>query len=266
MKIKKISVLSLFAIFLTNISISTISIANEFCEASYLEPIGDTQGAIKRNNNFYKPKPFSIELEGDADFFLSISGVAKQKLYKQENTWIYESSIEALNHVSKEISFFTIGEQGEIIPQKYISTLSGWLVRDRENTLLFDWDNNQVTHVEEGNFFDVEKYSYDPNLLQLILKYEIINNLDNNNEDTYKLLYSVPSFKCRNRGTLFTFTSEKINTQKFGEVDTKKIYYEAWRGKTKVSSWYANDSDAHILKLHFIDPNTEVNVEISTVE
>lgn len=99
--------------------------------------------------------PFEASFSASIEQGITLSGSAKRILSDQKNgVWLYRTSVKSFVADIEE-SVVLKWQNGQVIPLRYRYKLSGLLIRDREETIDFDWKQNLATGRYKEKAFEV---------------------------------------------------------------------------------------------------------------
>ncbi len=119
--------------------------------------------------------PFEVSFDAELDKGLSLNGTAKRILTSQSNdVWLYRTDVNSLIADIDESLIFK-WEDGQVIPLRYRYRLSGFLIKDREQSIDFDWKSGIATGEYREKPFRIElaEGNLDPLGFQLQLHQDI---------------------------------------------------------------------------------------------
>lgn len=98
--------------------------------------------------------PFEASFTASIEKGITLNGSAKRILSNQSNgVWLYRTSVKSFI-ANIEESVVLKWQDGQVIPLRYRYKLSGLLIRDREETIDFDWEQNLATGRYKGTAFE----------------------------------------------------------------------------------------------------------------
>jgi hypothetical protein len=99
--------------------------------------------------------PFEASFSASIEQGITLNGSAKRILSDQNNgVWLYRTSVKSFI-ANIEESVILKWQGGQVIPLRYRYKLSGLLIRDREETIDFDWEQNLATGRYKDKAFEV---------------------------------------------------------------------------------------------------------------
>ena len=123
--------------------------------------------------------PFEVSYDASIDKGLSLNGSAKRILTSQGNgVWLYRTDVDSFIADIDE-SLILKWEDGRVIPLRYRYRLSGFMIKDRKQSIDFDWKEGVATGEYRGKAFqvDLEEGTLDPLGFQLQLHQDIRNGM-----------------------------------------------------------------------------------------
>ncbi|MGO3693149.1 DUF3108 domain-containing protein [Marinobacter sp.] len=121
--------------------------------------------------------PFEVSYGASMDKGVSLNGSAKRILTSQgNNVWLYRTEVKSFIADLDE-SLVLKWENGQVVPLRYRYRLSGFLIKDRKQSIDFDWKANVATGQHKGKPFKVELEEgiLDPLGFQVQLHQDILN-------------------------------------------------------------------------------------------
>ncbi|MGO1691517.1 MAG: DUF3108 domain-containing protein [Marinobacter sp.] len=121
--------------------------------------------------------PFEVSYGASMDKGVSLNGSAKRILTSQgNNVWLYRTEVKSFIADLDE-SLVLKWENGQVVPLRYRYRLSGFLIKDRKQSIDFDWEANVATGQYKGKPFKVELEEgiLDPLGFQVQLHQDILN-------------------------------------------------------------------------------------------
>jgi len=99
--------------------------------------------------------PFEASFSASIEQGITLSGSARRILSNQNNgVWLYRTSVKSFVADIEE-SVVLKWQNGQVIPLRYRYKLSGLLIRDRKETIDFDWAQNRATGRYKKKAFEV---------------------------------------------------------------------------------------------------------------
>lgn len=116
-----------------------------------------------------------VSYTASMDKGLEINGTAERSLTSQNNgIWLYRTDVDSFIADIDE-SLILKWENGRVIPLRYRYHLSGVFIRDRKQSIDFDWDKGIATGSYRDNSFEIplKEGALDPLGFQLQLRQDI---------------------------------------------------------------------------------------------
>jgi len=128
-------------------------VALSVCLLAFTAPtLADVDG---ESSGTPKLAPFEASFSASIEQGITLSGSAKRILSDQNNgVWLYRTSVESFVADIEE-SVILKWQDGQVIPLRYRYKLSGLLIRDREESIDFDWKQNLATGRYKDKAFEV---------------------------------------------------------------------------------------------------------------
>lgn len=131
--------------------------------------------------------PYKASYSASISKGVSLNGAGVRELSSQGNgVWLYQTDVKSfIADIDESLTFRW--EHGQVIPLRYNYRLSGFLVKEREQEIRFDWDKRTASGHYRGRKFEVElrDNTLDPLGLQLQLQQDLIAG---KHEVTYQVL------------------------------------------------------------------------------
>lgn len=230
------------AIMLTLALFSAPTLANE--------PSEDTQPSKDAQQPGAELTPYEVTYTAAMDKGITLNGTAKRTLTKKDgNVWLYRTDVDSFIANIDE-SLILKWENNQVIPLRYRYRLSGFLIKDREQSIDFDWDAGVATGKDEGEPFKLElrEGALDPLGFQLQLSqdiksgkrditYQVIDG-DDYDEDRFAVLDQEPM--KTNRGSIITLKAEKVRDE---------------GSKRETLMWFAPDEEFLLVRLLQTEPD-----------
>ncbi|MGO1461737.1 MAG: DUF3108 domain-containing protein [Marinobacter sp.] len=121
--------------------------------------------------------PFEVSYGASMEKGISLNGSAKRILTSQgNNVWLYRTEVKSFIADLDE-SLILKWEDGQVVPLRYRYRLSGFLIKDRKQSIDFDWQAKVATGKYKGKPFEVELEEgvLDPLGFQVQLHQDIMN-------------------------------------------------------------------------------------------
>lgn len=194
--------------------------------------------------------PLQVSYNASMDKGISLNGSAVRTLEEQDDgTWIYRTRVDSFIADIEE-SLVLRWEEGQVIPQKYRYRLSGFLIRNREEAIDFDWQSGVATGHHEGDRFSVELEpgALDPMGYQLQLHQDIRAG---KRDMEYRVIdkgdYDTDRFAVIDTETLQTEQGpvDAIKAEKVRDDDSKR----------QTLMWFAPDQEYLLVRLLQVEPD-----------
>lgn len=130
-----------------------LNLALLLCLVAFITPaLADVDG---KSLDAPRLTPFEASFSASIEQGITLSGSAKRILSEQKNgVWLYRTSVKSFVADIEE-SVVLKWQDGQVIPLRYRYKLSGLLIRDREETIDFDWEKNRATGHYKNRSFEV---------------------------------------------------------------------------------------------------------------
>lgn len=204
-------------------------------------------------------KPTSATYTASLDKGIAISGSATRSLEPQKDgTWILRSKVDSFIVDIRESLHFR-WQDNQVIPLTYRYRLSGFLIRDRENSLDYDWDKARVSGTMRGKSFtiDLSKGDLDPLGYQLQLRQDL-------SAGKTDMIYQVTGKGGFDEAKFSVIGEQKLKTN-LGTLDTiKATKVRAPDSKRETLMWFAPARDYLLVKLVQVEPDGtryELNIQ-----
>ncbi|WP_312846330.1 DUF3108 domain-containing protein [Marinobacter arenosus] len=194
--------------------------------------------------------PYQATYTASMNKGVSLNGTAKRTLSDQGNgVWLYRTDVDSFIADIDE-SLILKWEDNRVIPLRYRYRLSGFLIKDREQSIDFDWDAGIATGKYRGKAFELELSEgvLDPLGFQLQLSqdiksgkrdltYQVIDGGDYDH-DRFAVLDREPLETSR--GPIPTLKAEKVRDES---------------SKRETLMWFAPDEDFLLVRLLQVEPD-----------
>lgn len=211
------------------------------------QPSNDTQDAPQPDAEL---TPYEVTYTASMDKGITLNGTAKRTLTKKDGgVWLYRTDVDSFIADIDE-SLILKWENNQVIPLRYRYRLSGFLIKDREQSIDFDWDAGVVTGKDRGKAFKLElrEGALDPLGFQLQLSqdiksgkrdmtYQVIDG-DDYDEDRFAIVDQEPL--NTDSGAITTLKAEKVRDE-----DSKR----------ETLMWFAPDEDFLLVRLLQTEPD-----------
>lgn len=204
-------------------------------------------------------RPMKLSYNASLDKGISLDGDARRILEQRDNgTWHFRTDVDSFVADIDESLIFR-WEDNQVVPLRYRYKLSGLFIRDREEAIDFDWDNNVVSGHHEGDKFSMklEKGAMDPMGYQLQLSQDIkagkremeYRVIDKGDYDTDKFAVVDEETVRINGDDIRTLKAEKVR-----DSDSKR----------ESLMWFAPERDYLLIRFLQVEPDgSEYELTIS---
>lgn len=198
--------------------------------------------------------PYEVSYGASMTKGISLNGSAKRILTDQGNSvWLYRTEVRSFIADLDESLIFK-WEDGQVVPLRYRYRLSGFLIKDRKQSIDFDWKTGVATGAYRGKPFEVELEDglLDPLGYQVQLHQDIRSG---KRDMDYQVL---------DRG--------KIDSERFGVVaDAESAYLKAEKiredSKRQTLMWFDPDNKYVLVRLLQVEPDgSEYQLKLKDVE
>ena len=194
--------------------------------------------------------PYKASYTASMSKGISLNGEGIRTLTDQgNNVWLYRTDVDSFIADIDESLVFK-WEQGQVIPLRYRYRLSGFLIKDREQSIDFDWQAGMAKGKYRGNRFEVElkEGTLDPLGYQLQLHQDLKAG---KRDVTYQVLdkgnYDTDRFAVIDEETL----SDKGRTMR--TLKAEKVRAEDSKRQTLM--WFDPDHDYLLVRLLQVEPD-----------
>lgn len=193
--------------------------------------------------------PFEVSYGASMEKGLSLNGSAKRILSSQGNdVWLYRTEVKSFIADLDE-SLILKWENGRVVPLRYRYSLSGFLLKDRKQSIDFDWKAGVATGSYRGKAFEVELQEgiLDPLGFQVQLHQDILNG---KREMEYQVL---------DRGKIdserFAVVNDDTSTPDGGQSSLLKAEKVRENSKRETLMWFDPDSQFVLVRLLQVEPD-----------
>ncbi|MDO3721873.1 DUF3108 domain-containing protein [Marinobacter sp. chi1] len=194
--------------------------------------------------------PYEVTYTASMNKGVAIDGTATRTLSPREDgTWLYRTKVDSFIADIDE-SLVLRWQNNRVIPIRYRYRLSGFLIRDRKESINFDWESGKATGEYKNKDFtlDLEDGALDPLGLQLQLSQDIKRGqkdmtyrvIDGNRYDTDRFAIIDQEPLDTSNGSTLTLKAEKIR-----EEDSKR----------ETLMWFAPERDYLLIQLRQVEPD-----------
>jgi hypothetical protein len=194
--------------------------------------------------------PFEASYTAAMEKGVSLNGSAKRTLTSQgHGVWLYRTDVDSFIADIDE-SLILKWEDGKVIPLRYRYRLSGFLIKDRKQSIDFDWKKGVATGKYRGKPFSLklEEGTLDPLGFQLQLRHDISAG---KRDMTYRIIdggdYDTDRFAVLDNESLDTPAGSMTT------VKAKKV--RGADSKRKTLMWFAPDENYLLIKLLQVEPD-----------
>lgn len=194
--------------------------------------------------------PLEVSYNASMEKGITLSGDARRRLQQRDDgTWVYRTDVNSFIADIDESLVFR-WENERVVPLRYRYSLSGFLIKDREQAIDFDWENRVATGHYRGDKFSLplEDGALDPMGYQLQLRRDIKAG---QREMTYRVIdkgdYDTDRFAVIDEETLTDDGEGKatLKAEKVRDSDSKR----------KTLMWFATDQDYLLVRLLQVEPD-----------
>lgn len=187
--------------------------------------------------------PFSATYSASMSKGISLSGAGRRSLRRQEdNTWLYRTRVDSFIADIDESLVFR-WDNGRVIPLRYRYELSGLMIRDRTESIDFDWQAGTATGDHEGDPFtlSLKAGTLDPLGYQLQLRQDLKSG---KREVTYPVIdkgdYDEDRFAVVDQPE-----GQPLKVEKVRDADSKR----------QTLLWLDPDQDYLLVRLRQVEPD-----------
>ncbi|MDS1310199.1 MULTISPECIES: DUF3108 domain-containing protein [Marinobacter] len=193
--------------------------------------------------------PFEVSYGASMEKGVSLNGSAKRILTSQGNdVWLYRTEVKSFIADLDE-SLVLKWEDGKVVPLRYRYRLSGLLIKDRKQSIDFDWKAGVATGDYRGKSFKVELQEgiLDPLGFQVQLHQDVLNG---KREMEYQVL---------DRGKIDSERFAVVNDDASGTDDSRSSLLKAEKirenSKRETLMWFDPDSEFVLVRLLQVEPD-----------
>lgn len=193
--------------------------------------------------------PFEVSYDATMEKGVSLNGSAKRILTSQGNdVWLYRTDVNSFIADLDESLVFK-WEDGRVIPLRYRYRLSGFLIKNREQSIDFDWKAGVATGEYRGKSFrvDLEEGILDPLGFQIQLHQDIRNG---KREMEYQVL---------DRATIdserFAVVSDNAGDSDSNQPPYLKAEKLRENSKRETLMWFDPDNEYLLVRLIQVEPD-----------
>lgn len=194
--------------------------------------------------------PLTVKYSASMDKGVSISGSGVRTLSRAgDDTWRYKFDVDSFIADIQE-SLLLRWEDNRVIPLKYHYRLSGFLIRNRETTIDFDWEKGVATGRHEGESFslDLKEGALDPLGGQLQLHQDI-------KAGKTEMVYDVIDKGRYDEDRFAVVGEETLDTRKGGvkTLKVEKVRDEDSDRRTEI--WFEQGGEFLMMRLLQVEPD-----------
>ncbi len=228
-------------------------------------PASPAEESIQQKETAIRPtplKPTSATYTASLDKGIAINGSATRTLEPQKDgTWVLRSKVDSYIVDIRESLHFR-WQDDQVIPITYRYRLTGFLIRDRENSLDFDWDKSRVSGTMRGKSFTIglSEGNLDPLGYQLQLRQDLSAGKTN-------MVYRVSGKGRFDEAKFSVIGKQKLKTE-LGTLETiKATKVRSPDSKRETFMWFAPTRDYLLVKLVQVEPDgTRYELNIQTAD
>ncbi|MFN2361104.1 MAG: DUF3108 domain-containing protein [Marinobacter sp.] len=194
--------------------------------------------------------PMELSYNASMEKGISLNGSARRILEQRDDgTWRFRTDVDSFIADIDESLIFR-WENNRVIPVRYRYELSGFLIKNREAAIDFDWDNKVASGHHEGDRFslELEDGALDPMGYQLQLSQDIKAG---KREMEYRVIdqgdYDTDRFAVVDEETL-SANGEEIRTLKAEKVRDSD-------SKRQSLMWFAPEQDHLLIRFLQVEPD-----------
>lgn len=180
---------------------------------------------------------------------IALNGTASRRLIKRDDgTWLYRTDVDSFIADIRE-SLILRWENNQVVPLRYRYKLSGFLIRDREVAIDFEWSKGVATGHHEGDRFSLklEEGALDPMGYQLQLHQDIRAG---KREMVYRVIDEGDYDTDR-----FAVIDEEILDTDQGRIATVKAEKVRDDSKRQTLMWFAPEQEYLLIRLLQVEPD-----------
>ncbi len=247
-----------------------VTVAHASAPAPTPEPAPSPAAAADPGNVDTAPAAEPVELtplvarfSASMDKGIALKGSAVRTLKLQDDgTWMLSFDVDSLiADITESLRFRW--QDGQVIPLSYRYKLSGFMLRNRERSLNYDWDRKMVTGHYEGETISMSlpEDALDPLGYQLQLRQDL------------KAGKTRVEYLVTNQGSFdqdeFAVIGEEMLDTRVGRVNTVKVHKVRAPGKKRETlMWFVPEMDYLLVKLVQVESDGsryEINVEDAVI-
>ena len=194
--------------------------------------------------------PFEASYTAAMEKGVSLNGSAKRTLTPQgNNTWLYRTDVSSFI-VNIDESVLFRWEHGWVVPLNYRYHLSGFLIKDRKQSIDFDWSKGVATGEYKGDSFQVaiEDGVLDPLGFQLQLHQDISNG-------KRKMAYRVLDGRSVETDRVAVIDNKAVIRDGNKTIATLKAEKVRKDSSRQTLMWFAPDQNYLLVRLLQVEPD-----------
>lgn len=193
--------------------------------------------------------PFEVSYTASVEKGVSLNGSAKRTLTsKGHGIWLFRTDVNSfIADIDESLVLKWNGEK--VIPLRYRYRLSGFLIKDRKQSIDFDWDKGTATGEYRGKPFKLELKdgTLDPMGFQLQLYLDI-------KAGKRDMVYEVIDRGSYDTDHFAVVDEEPLKTDS-GTIATIKAEKVRENSKRKTLMWFAPDDEYLLVRLQQTEPD-----------
>jgi hypothetical protein len=208
--------------------------------------------------------PFEASYTAAMEKGVSLNGSAKRTLTSQgHGVWLYRTDVNSFIADIDE-SLILKWDNGKVIPLRYRYRLSGFLIKDRKQSIDFDWKKGIATGEYRGKPFSLklEEGALDPLGFQLQLRHDI-------SAGKRDMAYRIIDGGDYDSDRFAVLDSESLNTPAGSIATVKAKKVRDADSKRKTLMWFAPDKNFLLVRLLQVEPDGskyELNLKQADLE
>ncbi|MGM0769523.1 MAG: DUF3108 domain-containing protein [Pseudomonadota bacterium] len=239
---------------LSAVSLTWLALSLAPVQAEPEQPENQASEPQAHSDNAGSPTPPLLPLKASysasMDKGISLNGSATRTLEERDDgTWRYRTKVDSFIADIDE-SLILRWQDDRVVPLKYRYRLSGFLIRNREEAIDFDWDAGVATGHHEGDRFtlELESGTLDPMGYQLQLHQDMRAG---KREMEYRVIdegdYDTDRFAVIGEETLQTDQGsvDTLKAQKVRDDDSKR----------QTLMWFAPEQEYLLVRLLQVEPD-----------
>lgn len=194
--------------------------------------------------------PYEATYTASMNKGVSLNGTAKRSLRpKGDGVWLYRTDVDSFIADIDE-SLVLRWENNQVVPLQYRYRLSGFLIKDREQTIDFDWEAGIATGKYRGKSFELKLTdgALDPLGFQLQLSQDIKTGKRD-------MTYQVIDGGNYDHDRFAVIDEEPLETSDGPMPTLKAEKVRAEDSKRETLLWFAPDEDFLLVRLRQVEPD-----------